>query len=85
MSKNKDLSDEASLITLAETLVHNETLLTIDLSGISIRKPYLNQHLNLALKKNITLQRVLGKIPPGIINHELELNAIIESEILPCY
>ena len=85
MSKNKDLSDEASLITLAEALVHNETLLTIDLSGISIRKPYLNIHLNVALKKNITLQRVLGKIPPGIINHELELNAIIENEILPCY
>ena len=85
ISKNKDLSDEASLITLAETLVHNSTLRTIDLTGLQVRKPYLKQHLDLALQKNITLQKVIGKIPPGIINHELDLNVIIEQEILPCY
>ena len=35
------------------------------------------------MTKNITLQQVIGKIPSGIINGELELNKIIEAEILP--
>jgi len=37
------------------------------------------------LKKNITLQTVIGKIPSGIISGELELNKIIVEEILPLY
>ena len=45
----------------------------------------MKQHLDVALKKNITLQNVIGKIPSGIIDHELELNKIIETEILPLY
>ena len=55
ISKNKDLSDEASLVVLAESLVTNKTLKTIDFSGLQVRKPYLKQHFDTALKKNITL------------------------------
>jgi hypothetical protein len=50
-----------------------------------VRKPFLKQHFEPALKKNITLQRVIGKIPPGIIDHELEVNMIIEKSIMPLY
>ena len=63
ISKNKDLGDEASLIALAESLTTNKTLKTIDFTGLQVRKPYLKQHFDVALKKNITLQKVLGKIP----------------------
>lgn len=71
IAKNKDLSDEASLIVLAEALEKNRCLKTLDLSSLKIRKPFLKQHLEPALKKNITLQKIIGKIPPNIIEHEL--------------
>ena len=41
ISKNKDLSDEGSLIILAQQLTHNKHLQTLDLSGLRIRKPFL--------------------------------------------
>ena len=85
IAKNKDLSDEASLIALAEALEKNRCLQTLDLSSLKIRKPYLKQHLEPALKKNINLQKIIGKIPPGIIEFELETNIIIEKEIMPLY
>ena len=68
IAKNKDLSDEASLVTLVESLEKNRALQTLDLSSLKIRKPFLKMHFEPALKKNITLQKVLGKIPPSIIN-----------------
>ena len=85
LQKNRDLSDEASLIVLSNALATNKTLKTIDFTGLNIRKPYLREHLEKNLQKNITLKQVIGKIPNGIINHELDLNAIIENEILPLY
>lgn len=41
ISKNKDLSDEASLIALSESLMSNKTLKTIDFTGLQVRKPFL--------------------------------------------
>jgi len=55
IAKNKDLNDESSLITLAEALIKNRSLQTLDLSSLKIRKPYLKQHFEPALRKNITL------------------------------
>ena len=85
IAKNKDLSDEASLITLVEALEKNRALRTLDLSSLKIRKPFLKMHFEPALKKNITLQKVIGKIPPGIISHELETNLVIEKQITDKY
>lgn len=56
IAKNKDVTDEDSLITLANSLVTNKSLKTLDLSSLQIRKPFLKQHFDRALKKNITLQ-----------------------------
>ena len=55
ISKNNHISDEGSLVTLVQSLVANDTLRTIDLSGINIRKPFFQNHFNKALQKNITL------------------------------
>ena len=85
ISKNRDISDEKSLVTLVEALVTNETLRILDVSGLQIRKPFLKIHFDVALQKNITLQQVLGKFPLNLISSELELNVTIEQEILPCY
>ena len=49
ISKNKDITDEGSLVTLVESLVYNETLRTLDLSGLQIRKPFLKTHFDVAL------------------------------------
>jgi hypothetical protein len=85
VSKNKDISDEGSLITLAESLSKNRSLRTLDLSGIRLRKPFLKSHLELALQSNITLIDVIGKIPPGTIEGDLGINIKIRDQIYPCY
>ena len=69
VSKNKDISDEGSLITLAESLSKNRSLRTLDLSGIRLRKPFLKSHLELALQSNITLIDVIGKIGSDCWHH----------------
>lgn len=81
ISRNKDISDEASLVTLVEALVRNQTLKTLDLTALKIRKPFMKLHFEPSLRKNMCLQRVLGKIPPLIIDAELETNMIIEKEV----
>ena len=85
IAKNKEVTDEGSLITFCEAMTINKKLKTIDLTGIAIRKPFLKQNFDQALKRNITLQEVIGKIPSNIINSELEQNILIEKEILPLY
>ena len=85
IAKNKEVTDEGSLVTFCEALVENKRLKTIDLTGLSIRKPFLKQNFDQALKRNITLQEVIGKIPNNIINNELEQNILIENEIMPLY
>jgi hypothetical protein len=56
----------------------------VDLSSIRVTKPLLRHHFLPALKENIFMQRILGRIPPGIINEELNDNEIIEKEIITC-
>jgi hypothetical protein len=41
ISKNKDLSDEVSLVDLADCIAVNTTLRSLDLSGIRLRKPFV--------------------------------------------
>ena len=41
IAKNKDVTDEGSLITLADSLSVNGKLKTLDLSGLTVRKPFL--------------------------------------------
>ena len=72
ISKNKDLTDEDSLVTLSDALSKNKSLKILDLSGITVRKPFLKQHFMKAMQQNITLQVIIGKLPQGIINAELE-------------
>ena len=43
IAKNKDVTDEGSLITLVDSLSVNERLRTLDLSGLTVRKPFLKQ------------------------------------------
>jgi hypothetical protein len=74
ISKNKDLSDEGSLTILAQQLAHNKYLQTLDLSGLSIRKPFLKQYFEPSLKKNCTLKFVVGNITPDIIDLDLRVN-----------
>jgi hypothetical protein len=86
VSKNKDLSDEGSLVALAKSLSKNKMLRTLDLSGIRLRKPYLKSHLESALKTNIALIEVLGKISAGSsLERELGINSMIENKIVPCF
>lgn len=85
IAKNKDVTDEGSLVTLCDALTENKKLQTLDLTGLQIRKPFLKQSFDKALKRNITLQEVIGKISHNIIQPELEQNIVIEREILPLY
>ena len=41
IAKNKDITDEISLVALCESLTINKKLQTLDLSGITVRKPFL--------------------------------------------
>jgi len=81
LSKNKDVSDEYGLRVLADSLATNSSLSVIDLSGLKVRKPCVLQYFQPALKQNITLKRIVGKIPPGIINADLKDNMTIEGSI----
>jgi Ran GTPase-activating protein (RanGAP) involved in mRNA processing and transport len=83
ISKNRDLSDEGSLIILAQQLAHNKYLQTLDLSGLRIRKPFLKQFFEPSLKKNCTLKYVVGNITPDIIDQDLRVNIQIENEVEP--
>jgi len=85
LSKNKDISDEIGLVKLAEAIAKNKCIQTIDLNGLKIRKPCLKQHWEPALKKNIVMHKIKGKLPQGIIDPELETNLIIEERIIPHY
>ena len=85
LAKNKDVTDDGSLTTLCEALCHNKKLRAIDLSGLHIRKPFLKTVFGSCLKRNITLQEVIGKIPSNVIQPELQMNITIEKEILPLY
>ena len=85
IAKNKDITDEGSLVTLCESLGKNEKLRTLDLTGVTIRKPFLKQIFDPALRRNITLQEVVGKISHNVIQPELDQNVTIEKEVLPLY
>ena len=56
IAKNKDITDEGSLVTLCHALTVNKKLKILDLTGLSVRKPFLKQNFDQALKRNITLQ-----------------------------
>lgn len=85
VSKNKDVTDEIGLKQLALALGSNASLGVLDLSGLKVRKPCVVQYFQPALKSNITLKRIVGKIPPGIINEDLKDNVTIESDITARY
>ena len=71
ISRNKELLDEGSLVTLVQSLAINKSIQTIDISGVRVRKPFLKSHFCAALKSNITLKYVIGKFTPEIIDDEL--------------
>jgi hypothetical protein len=59
---------------------------TLILEGIRLRKPFLKQHLENALKTNITLVNVVGsKIPPGSLDGELKTNKLIKNKVIPLF
>lgn len=68
---------------LAQKLAHNRHLQTLDLSGLRIRKPFLKQYFEPALKKNCTLKFVIGNLTPDIIDFDLRVNIQIQQEIEP--
>ena len=81
LSKNKDISDEVGLRQLAHSLIANSSLHEIDLSGLKIRKNCIESYFKPALKHNITLKKIEGKIPHGVIEQDLHDNELIEKEI----
>ena len=83
ISKNRDLSDEGSLVVLAQQLEFNRSIQTLDLNGLRVRKPFLKQYLEPSLKKNCTLQYVVGNLTPDIIDLDLRVNIQIEDEVEP--
>ena len=85
IAKNKDVTDDGSLVTLCDSLTKNEKLRTLDLTGVQIRKPFLKQVFDPALRRNITLQEVVGKISHNVIQPELDQNVTIEKEVLPLF
>ena len=85
IAKNKDVTDDGSLVTLCDSLAKNEKLRTLDLTGVQIRKPFLKQVFDPALRRNITLQEVVGKISHNVIQPELDQNVTIEKEVLPLF
>lgn len=79
------MTDDVGLKELASALAVNSSLSIIDLSGLKIRKPCIIQYFQPALQSNITLKRIIGKIPPGIISDDLKDNVTIESDITNKY
>jgi len=43
IAKNKEVTDEGSLVTLCHALTINKRLKTLDVTGLNIRKPFLKQ------------------------------------------
>lgn len=41
IAKNKDVTEDGSLSTLCDSLTENKMLRTLDLTGFTIRKPFL--------------------------------------------
>lgn len=74
ISRNKELNDEGSLVTFAQSIAMNKSIQTLDMNGIRIRKPYLKSHFEPALISNITLKFVLAKMTPDIIDESLNTN-----------
>ena len=70
-------------MTLVQSIAYNRCIQTLDLSGMRIRKPFLKSHFEPALKSNITLKYVLGKLTPDIIDEDLNINITIENQVLP--
>ena len=85
ISKSKELSDDGSLLTLAQQLQFNSHLQTLDLTAVKVRKPFLKNHLEPSLQKNITLKYVLGKLTPDIIDEQLSINIQIRTDVEPNY
>jgi len=54
-------------------------------TGIRLRRPFLVSHLNQALKTNITLTQVIGKIGDDTIQEELNINIMINEKVEPCF
>ena len=46
IAKNKEITDEGSLLVLCDALTQNKKLQTIDLTGLTIRKPFLKQNFD---------------------------------------
>ena len=55
IAKNKEISDEGSLLTLSDSLTINKKLRVLDVTGLTVRKPFLKQSFDQCLKRNITL------------------------------
>ena len=49
ISRNRDITDEGSLIALATSLRNNQCLKTLTLTGLSVRKTFCKDHLLPAL------------------------------------
>ena len=85
LHKNRDINDdEVGLKLLADCLKDNSFLQTIDLTSIMISKPILRNHFLPALENNIFLQRIIGRVPPGIITDEISNNVTIDEELVRC-
>ena len=85
MQKIKDISDEYSLVTLAQALEKNRCLRTLNMTGIKLRRPFLVSYLNQALQTNITLTQVIGKIAEDTIQEDLDTNVMITEKVEPCF
>ena len=46
IAKNKEVTDEGSLLVLCDALTVNKKLQTLDLTGLSVRKPFLKQNFD---------------------------------------
>lgn len=67
ISRNKDINDEGSLVTLIQSIANNKHIINLDLTGIRIRKPFFTNHFEPALISNITLKYVNGKMSSRIV------------------
>lgn len=83
ISKNKELSDEGSLVVLAQKLKYNTHLQTLDLSQVRVRKPFFKLHMEPSLQFNIFLKYVISQPAPEPIEEHLLTNIIIQQEVLP--
>lgn len=85
ISKNSDLTDYGSLKVLAEAFTVNKTLNVIDVTGIIVNKAFCVDILEPALRRNISLKKIIGKFPQKIVDEELKINNLITTYIEPCF